>query len=81
MEEEPVEAVVGVRPGDEVDLATEEGEEVAGAVEAVASVQLAEVLEGVIQTSRELVALVEEGVRSTYTSVWAEGLGSSGALL
>ena len=79
MEEEPVEVVVGVLLGDEEDSATEEGEEEAEAVEAVvvASVQVEEGLEAVIQISRELVALVEAGVRFTCTSVWAEGIGSS----
>lgn len=77
MEEELVEVVVEVLLGVEGASATGEFEGEAAAVEAVASVQVGAVQEGVTQILRELVALVEEGVRSTCTSVWAEGLGSS----
>ena len=69
MEEEPVEVVVGVLRGGEVDSATGQVEEVVGEVEAAASVQVEEGLEGVTRILRELVASVEAGVRSTYALV------------
>lgn len=77
MDEELVEVVVEVLLGGEGGSATGEGEGEAVEVEAAASVQVGAVPEGVTQTLRELVALVEEGVRFRCTSVWAEGLGSS----
>lgn len=64
-EEEPVEVVVGVLPGAEEDSATEGGEEVVGEVEAVASIRVEEGAEAVTQISRELVASVEDGDKST----------------
>lgn len=69
MEEEPAEVVVGVLRGDAEDSATGEGEVVVGELEAAASVQVEEGLEGVTRILRELVASVEVGVRSTYALV------------